>query len=89
MAHRELRETKDLTIQDLGMHNVNILRSVLAGLKEVLQQEKSPIKTPETISEPNEHLENAVQSTQQKLAAQLQQIQIMMQAMQLQYAAAT
>ena len=35
-----------------------------------------------------DHVSNTVQNTQQKLAAQLQQIQVMMQAMQMKYAAA-
>ena len=65
-----------------------MVREVVAGLQELLQQEQAPTETPETISEQNKHVANAVQITQQKLAIQLQQMKTMMQAMQLQYDAA-
>ena len=68
------------------MHNINIVRDVVEGIQELLQQNKYPIETSVTAFEPHKHVANAVQSNQQKLASQLQQMQIMMQAMQLQYA---
>ena len=58
---------------------------MVAVIREVLQQEQAPIDTPDTISEQNEPVENAVQSTHHKLTAQLQLMQKMIQAMQLQY----
>ena len=61
---------------------------VVAGIQEFLQQEQAPTKTPGTISEPNEHVENAVKITQHQVAAQLQNMQKMMQDIQLQYSAA-
>ena len=35
-AHQELRETMDLTVQDVGMNHMNIVRNVVVGLQEVL-----------------------------------------------------
>ena len=35
-AHRELRETTDITINNAGMHHTNMVRAVVAGLQEVL-----------------------------------------------------
>ena len=40
--HRELRETSDLTMEGAGMHHVNMVHDVVAGLQEALQQEQSP-----------------------------------------------
>ena len=70
------------------MHHTGMVREVVAGLQELLQQEKSPTETPNNISEPNKHVANALQSTQQLMEAQLHQMQTTMQAIQLQYAAA-
>ena len=78
----------DLTIQYMGMYHANMVRDVVPGLQEVMQQEQAPTDTPETISVPNEHVENKAQNTQQKLAEKLKLMQTMMQDMQLQYAAA-
>ena len=35
-AHRKLRETTDLTVQDAGMHHANLVSDVVAVLQEVL-----------------------------------------------------
>ena len=37
-AHRELRETTDITVQYVGMHRANIVCDEVARLQEVLQQ---------------------------------------------------
>ena len=87
-GHQELRDTTDLIVQDTGMHHSNMVRNVVSGLQEVLQKEKTPTETAPVISEPNYHVANAVQNTQQQLAAQLQHIYTMIQDMQLQYATA-
>ena len=63
-AHRELQETTDLTVQYFGMHHANMVRNVVAGLQEGLHQDQSPIATTATLSEPQEHVANVVQSIQ-------------------------
>ena len=80
-AHQKLRMTTDLTIQDAGMHHTNIMCDVVEGLQEVLQEKQAPIKNSVTMHEKKEHVTNKVQDTQQQLAAQLQKMQIIMQAM--------
>ena len=45
-AHRELRKTSDLTVEDAGMHHSKMVRNVIAGLQEVLQQEQAPTENP-------------------------------------------
>ena len=72
-------------MKDVVMHYVNRVRDVAEKLQEVLHQEQSPIKTPVTVQEPQEHVANALQDTQNKIADQLQQMQTMIQALQLQY----
>ena len=85
-THSELRDKTDMTVQDEGMHHVNIVCSVVAGLQEVLKQEPALVEAPAIIQDPKvTHVENAVQDNQQNLASQLQKIQAMMQAIQLQY----
>ena len=86
-SHQELHETTLLTVQDTGIHHANIFCDVVAGLKEVLQQEQALTETPLVFSEPSEHVVNAVQNTQHQLAAQHQQIQSTMKNMQIQHAA--
>ena len=39
-AHWELRETSDTTVEDVGMHKTNLVNDMVAGSKEVLQQEE-------------------------------------------------
>ena len=87
-AHGELRYASDLTVEDDGMHNANMVRDIVAGLHEALQQEKSQMETPEVVPAPVDHVDNTVQNTQQQLAPQMQQMQAMMQEMNMQYAAA-
>ena len=67
------------------MYHTNTVSDVVAGLQEVFQQEQPLIKTPVTVLEPQEHVANAVHDTQHHLAAQLQQMHTMIQAVQLQY----
>ena len=71
-AHRELRETSDLAIEESGMHHANIVLNVVTGLQKVLQQEQAPTDNPTIIPEPVDHVVNKVQSTQQQLVTQLQ-----------------
>ena len=70
------------------MHYADMIRDVVSGFQEVLQQEQELTKNPKIIPEPIDHVANAVQSIQQQLATQLKQIQEMMQTMHMQYAAA-
>ena len=60
-----------------------MVRNVIAGLQEALQKYQVQMKTPTVLQAPVDHVANAVQNTQQKLATQLQQMQAMMQAMQM------
>ena len=69
------------------MRHMNMVRDVVAGLQEVLQQEKVPTENPKIISKPVNNVSNALQSTQQLLAMQLHHMQKLMQAMQMQYVA--
>ena len=63
--HRELRETMDITIQDTGTYHTNMLRSVVAGLHEVLQQEPVLVKYHVFVQEPQvAHVVNYVQDNQ-------------------------
>ena len=64
-THQELRKTTDLTIQDAGMHHMNMVSDVSLVLQEVLHQEKSLTETLPGISEPTENVSNMVQNTQQ------------------------
>ena len=77
----------ELTVQDAGMHHVNMVRCVVAGLQEFLLQEQALLKTLMTVSKPHEHVANGVQNMQNQLASQLQHVQTMIQAMQLKYSA--
>ena len=88
IAHRELRETSDLTVEDNGMHHANMVRDVVSGLHETLQKEQAPTENAINIPKPIDHVSNASKSTQQHLATQLQKMQAMIQAMHIQYAAA-
>ena len=47
-AHLELQETSNFTVKDSGMHHTNMVRDVVAGLQEVLQQEQ--VLTENTVS---------------------------------------
>ena len=85
--HREMREKYDLTVEDSAMHHSNMVHNVVAGLHEAFQQYQFQTKTPTATKAPVDHVANAVQNTHPQLATQLQQIQAIMQAMQMQYAA--
>ena len=87
-AHQELKETSNLTMEDPDMHHTNMVRNVVAGLQEDLQQEQAPTENAATILEPIDHVENAVQNTQKELFPQLQQMQAVIWAIQMQYYAA-
>ena len=75
-------------MEKASIHNTNMVRNVVAGLQEALQQKQSPTDNGTTILKPIDHVENSVQNTQQQLAMQLQHMQVMIQAMQMQYSAA-
>ena len=82
--HCEPLEATDITIQDAVIHHANMVHNVVAGLQDALQKKTAPVKAPAVMLEPQvHHVENSVQDNQPKIAAQLQQIQIMMQEMQL------
>ena len=69
------------------MHHSNIVRDVVPGLREVLQQEQVPTDNTKVIEAPVNHVAKAVQKTQQQLATRLQKMKATIQAMQLQYSA--
>ena len=71
------------------MHHTNMGRYVVAGLKEVLQQEQVATENTMVIKAPVDNVSNEFQNTQQQLVIQLQQIQAIVQAIQMQYAAGT
>ena len=77
MSHRELRETSDITVEDAGMNHANMVRDVVSGIQEALQQYQAETETPEVVLAPVDHVANAVQNTQKQLATHLQQIQSM------------
>ena len=64
-----------------------MVRDVVAGTQEALQQYQFQMETPTVKQKPMDHVANTVNNTQQQLATQLQQMQAMVQAMQMQYAA--
>ena len=70
------------------MYHANIVRDFVAGLQESLQQYQVHTETPTVMQAPVDHVANAVQNTLKQLSTQLQQMQAMMQAMQMQYATA-
>ena len=70
-------------MEDAGIHHTNIVCEVVAGLQEVLQQEKVTIEHLTVVESPIDYVDNAVKKTQQQLATQLQQIQAMIQATQM------
>ena len=88
-THRELQKSLNLTVEDASMHHTNMVRNVVAGIQEVLKQEQSQTENRMVIAEPVDHVANVVQSTQQQLATQFQEIQVMMQTTQVQYSTST
>ena len=83
-----MRETSDLTVEDAGMHHTNMVRDVVAGIHEALQQEKFHTETLVVVQAHVDNVSNAVQNTQKQLATQLQKMQAMIQAIHMKYAAA-
>ena len=75
-------------MEDSSVHHANMVWYVVTGLQEALQQDQSPTENKTTVQEPIDHVANVVQITQKQLATQLQQMQEMMQAIQIQYSAA-
>ena len=82
-AHQYLQETSDLTVEDAGMNHSNMVRDVVTGKQEALQQYQVKKETPEVVQAPVDHVTNAVQNIQQQLAKQLQQMQAMIQVIQM------
>ena len=41
-AHQELRKTLDITVKEAGMNHAKMVRDVVVGMKEVLQQDQAP-----------------------------------------------
>ena len=70
-AHRELRVTTYITVQNSVMHHKNMVRNVVSGLQEVLQQEPGTAEVPAVVQNIQEtqvnHDVNAVQYNQQQL----------------------
>ena len=85
ISHRELRETSNLTVEDAGMHYFNMVRDVVAGLHEDLQQYQTHKEAPISMQEPMDHVTKLVQNTQQQFATQLQQMQSIMKTTQMHY----
>ena len=56
----ELRETSDITIEDAGMNNANMVRNIVEGLQEAFQQEQTQKETSTSVQEPVDHVANAV-----------------------------
>ena len=50
-AHHELWEPTYLIVQDAGMNHANMVRDVVAGLQEALQQEPVPVEFIDFIQE--------------------------------------
>ena len=53
------------------MHHSNMVRDVVAGLQESLQQDQTQMETPTIMQAPVDHVANVVQITHQQLAMQL------------------
>ena len=62
-----------------------MVRDVVAGLQEALQQDQTQMETPTRVHAPVDHVAKAVQSTQQQLATQLQQMQLTVQTIKINY----
>ena len=56
------------------MHRANVVRDVVVGLQEALQQEQFQVETTMVVQAPAYHVANAVQNTQQQFATQLQKM---------------
>ena len=84
-SHRELREKSYLIVEDAGMHHSNMVRDVVVGLQEALQQYQDQTDTLTIVQGPVDHIFNAMQNTQQQLDTHLHKMQLMMQTMQMHY----
>ena len=73
-SRQELQETSNLNVEDAEMHHANMVRNLVAGLQEFLQQEQVLTENTTVIEAPVDHMDKAVQNTQQQLATQPQQI---------------
>ena len=82
---QDMRETSHITVEDAGIHYSNMVRDVISGLQESLQQDQVHTEILMVVQAPVDYVTNAVQNTQQQLDIHLQQIQAMMQAIQMQY----
>ena len=60
------------------MHHTNMVSNVIAGFKEVLQQEQVLMENTKVIEAPVNRVVNAVQNTQKQLATQLHKMKAMM-----------
>ena len=52
----------DLTVEDSGMHQTNMVCDVVTGLQEVLHQEQVPTENPTVIEAPVNHVANVVKT---------------------------
>ena len=67
-SRQELRETPNLTVEYAGMHHSNMMRDVVVGLQEALQQKQLQTETLTVFQAPVDHVANLVQNNQQQLA---------------------
>ena len=77
----------DLTVEDARMHPENMVQYVVVRLQETLQQDQNQTEKPMSVQATVDHVANTVQITHQQLATQLQQMQLIMQTMQMNYIA--
>ena len=70
------------------MHHVNTVRDVAARLQDALKQDQELIENATTVPEPFDHVSNTLQINQNHLDTQLHHMKAIMQAKQMQYAAA-
>ena len=60
IAHQELQEASDITVDYAGMHHANIVRDVVTGLQSDLHQEQVLTDNTAVIEEPVDHVANAL-----------------------------
>ena len=70
--HQEPRERSNHTVENAGMHHANMVRNVIIGLQEALQQDQVQTETSTVVQAPVYHVANTVQNTYQQLAIHLQ-----------------
>ena len=88
-AHKELRETTDLTAQDAGMHNANMVRDVVAALQENMAVPAEPeaaaaeiIPAPSPPLNFDDQMANAMAASNSTQQQMFQNIQTMMETTQ-------